>query len=432
MDQELILILIVIILALIFSAFFSGMEIAFISANRLKIELDNKKGGFKAKVLAYFAKKPSWFIGAMLIGNNIALVIYSLYMAFILKPLFTEWFDHAGFVLFSQTVFSTLFVLVFAEFLPKAIFRINPNGLLHVMAYPLMFIYGFLWIPTLIVIGLTEGILTFFVSKNNNENEKIAFEKVDLDNYLSEVTNDVEVEEELEHEVKIFHNALGFSQVIARDCMIPRNEIVAFEIEENINELKQKFIETGLSKILIYRDSIDNIIGYVHCLELFGRPEHIKSILLPISIIPESITANKILEEFIAKKRSISIVVDEFGGTSGMVTMEDVIEEIFGEIDDEHDLDDMTHYQKSEFEFEFSGRVEIDFINEKYRLNFPVKEDYETLGGMIIHYTESIPKKGQFISIGNFKILIKEVSNTRIEWVSVFLIKEDSKNNTIQ
>jgi len=429
MDQDLFLILTVIIISLIFSAFFSGMEIAFISANRLKIELDNKKGGFKAKVLAYFAKKPGWFIGAMLIGNNIALVIYSLFMAFVLKPLFMEWFDQAGLVLLFQSVFSTLFVLVFAEFLPKAIFRINPNRLLNVMAFPLMLFYGILWLPTLIVIGLTEGILTFFIEKNSNEDDKIAFEKVDLDNYLSEITQDVEVEEELENEVKIFHNALGFSQVMARDCMIPRNEIVAFEIEEDINELKIKFIETGLSKILIYRDSIDNIIGYIHCLELFGKPTHIKSILLPISIIPESITANKILEEFIAKKRSISVVVDEFGGTSGMVTMEDVIEEIFGEIDDEHDMDDMTHYQISEFEFEFSGRVEVDFINEKYRLNFPIKEDYETLGGMIIHHTENIPKKGQFISIGDFKILIKEVSNTRIEWVSVFLIKEDKKKN---
>ena len=292
-----------------------------------------------------------------------------------------------------------------------------------------MLFYGILWVPTLIVIGLSEGILRLFIDRDNKENDKIAFEKVDLDNYLNEITKDIEVEEELEHEVKIFHNALGFSQVMARDCMIPRNEIVAFEIEEDIKELKNKFIETGLSKILIYRDDIDNIIGYVHCLELFRQPSHIKSILLPISIIPESITANNILEEFISKKRSISVVVDEFGGTSGMVTMEDVIEEIFGEIDDEHDLDDITHYQVSEFEFEFSGRVEIDFINEKYRLDLPVKEDYETLGGMIINHTENIPKKGQFISVGDFKILIKEVSNTRIEWVSLFVIKDEKKRD---
>ena len=429
MDVEMLLpISLIIIIALIFSAFFSGMEIAFISANRLKIELDNKTGGYKAKLLAYFAKKPEWFIGSMLLGNNISMVVYSWFMGFILKPFIEDlfvkisWMDSAALVLFVQTLISTIFILIFAEFLPKALFRMNPNGTLSFLAVPLILIYSILWLPTIIVIGIAEGLMFFFIKDKLDKNDKVAFEKIDLDNYLDELTKEIVDVKELENEVKIFHNALGFSEVIARDCMIPRNEIVAFEIEENISELKNKFIETGLSKILIYRDNIDNIIGFVHCLELFKKPDHIKSILLPISIIPESITANKILEEFIKKNRSIAIVVDEFGGTSGMVTMEDVIEEIFGEIDDEHDQKDEDHRQISEFEFEFSGRTEIDFINEKYRLEIPEKEEYETIGGLIIHYKETIPKKGDLISIGKYKILIKEVSETRIEWVTFLVV----------
>ena len=418
----------IIIIALIFSAFFSGMEIAFISANRLKIELDNKSGGYKAKLLAYFAKKPEWFIGSMLLGNNISMVIYSWFMGFLLKPIIQElfvkisWMDSAAMVLFIQTLISTIFILIFAEFLPKVFFRMNPNGILSFLAFPLILIYSILWLPTLIVISIAEGLMFFFIKDHVNKNDKVAFEKIDLDNYLDELTKEIVDIEELENEVKIFHNALGFSEVIARDCMIPRNEIIAFEIEENMNELKNKFIETGLSKILIYRDNIDNIIGFVHCLELFKQPGHIKSILLPISIIPESITANKILEEFIQKNRSIAIVVDEFGGTSGLVTMEDVIEEIFGEIDDEHDQVDEDHRQISEYEYEFSGRTEIDFLNEKYRLEIPEKEEYETIGGLIIHYKETIPKKGDLISIGDYKILIKEVSDTRIEWVTFLVV----------
>ena len=423
----------IIIIALIFSAFFSGMEIAFISANRLKIELDNKSGGYKAKLLAYFAKKPEWFIGSMLLGNNISMVIYSWFMGFLLKPIIAEvlekisWMDSAAMLLFIQTLISTVFILIFAEFLPKAFFRMNPNGTLSFLAVPLILIYSILWLPTIIIIGIAEGLMFFFIKDHINKNDKVAFEKIDLDNYLDELTKEIVDLEELENEVKIFHNALGFSEVIARDCMIPRNEIIAFEIEENMNELKKKFIETGLSKILIYRDNIDNIIGFVHCLELFKQPKHIKAILLPISIIPESITANKILEEFIQKNRSIAIVVDEFGGTSGMVTMEDVIEEIFGEIDDEHDQADEDHRQISEYEYEFSGRTEIDFINEKYRLEIPEKEEYETIGGLIIHYKETIPKKGDLISIGDYKILIKEVSDTRIEWVTFLVVNSQNK-----
>ena len=421
-----VIILISIIITLVFSAFFSGMEIAFISANRLKIALDDKQGGVQAKILAYFAKKPASFIGAMLLGNNAAIVAYSMFMAMAIDDPLTELIGMAWLVLLIQTIITTILVLIFAEFLPKAIFRINPNRALSMLAFPLVIIYGILWLPTFLIIGLAELILKIFI-RDKGDNSQIVFEKVDLDNYLEEYTADVENSEVLDHEVKIFHNALNFADVIARDCMVPRNEIIAFEIEEDLIDLRAKFIQTGLSKILIYRETVDNIIGYIHSYELFKSPETIKSILLPVSIIPETINANKILEELISKNRSIALVVDEYGGTAGMVTMEDVIEEIFGEIQDEHDLSDVSNKKINETEFELNGRAEIDFLNEEFRLNLPLSDEYETLGGFIISEIQNIPKQGEVIRIGNFVITIKEVSNTKIEMVRVLLIEESSK-----
>ena len=426
MDKDSVIILISIFITLVFSAFFSGMEIAFISANRLKIALDDKQGGLKAKILAYFAKKPASFIGAMLLGNNVAIVSYSIFMAMVIEQQLTDILGKLWLVLLVQTIFTTILVLIFAEFLPKAIFRINPNRALSMLAFPLVIIYGILWLPTFLIIGLAELILKIFI-REKGDNSQIVFEKVDLDNYLEEYTTDVQNSEVLDHEVKIFHNALNFADVIARDCMVPRNEIIAFELEEDLIDLRAKFIQTGLSKILIYRETVDNIIGYIHSYELFKSPETIKSILLPVSIIPETINANKILEELISKNRSIALVVDEYGGTAGMVTMEDVIEEIFGEIQDEHDLSDVSNKKINETEFELNGRAEIDFLNEEFRLNLPLSEEYETLGGFIISKSQNIPKQGEVIRIGNFVITIKEVSNTKIEMVRVLLIEESSK-----
>jgi len=423
MPDESVIILIAIILTLIFSAFFSGMEIAFISANRLKIALDDKQGGVKAKILAFFDKKPASFIGAMLLGNNAAIVAYSMFMAMAIEEPLTDMIGMAWLVLLLQTIITTILVLIFAEFLPKAIFRINPNRALSMLAFPLIIIYGLLWLPTFMVIGLAELILKIFI-RDSGDSSKVVFEKTDLDNYLDEYTKDVEDAEALDHEVRIFHNALNFADVIARDCMVPRNEIVAFEIEDDLIELRTKFIQTGLSKILIYRENVDNIIGYIHSYELFKNPETIKSILLPVSIIPETINANKILEELIKKNRSIALVVDEYGGTAGMVTMEDVIEEIFGEIQDEHDLSDVSNRKINETEFELNGRAEIDFLNEEFRLDLPPSEEYETLGGFIIGKTQNIPKQGDVIRIDNFVITIKEVSNTKIEMVRVLLLNE--------
>jgi putative hemolysin len=409
--------LIYVLVAILFSAFFSGMEIAFISANRLKIELEKKQGDFSAKILSRFIQKPASFIGAMLIGNNIALVVYSMAMAMLLEPFIEVYTSSEGVVLLVQTLISTLIVLFFAEFLPKALLRINPNFALKFAAVPLKVIYLFLYPLTYITTLLSNGILKLFrvdISQSN-----LAFTKIDLEHFVLDIQERQEKGEDIEHEIQIFKNALDFTDVKARECMIHRTEIVAMDIEDSIDELKEKFIETELSKILIYRGSIDNIIGYVHSLELFKKPDSIKSILLPVSIVPESMPASEILKQFINQRRSMAVVVDEFGGTSGVITTEDIIEEIFGEIDDEHDVEELIEQQVDEDTFLFSAKTEIDYINDKYKLNLPESEEYETLGGLIFYKHESIPEKDDVITIGNYRFRIEEVSNNKIELVRV-------------
>ncbi len=335
-----------ILITLLLSAFFSGIEIAFISANRLKIAINNEQGGISSKILAYFANKPSWFIGTMLLGNNVMVVIYSIKMSELIEPVLLQGIPNAITVMLIQTVIATIILLIFAEFLPKAIFRINANNILSKLAIPLYILFIILFIPTFVTIGLAELILSIFVKKEEGNNT-IAFEKIDLDSYLEESLADINNLEEQDSEVKIFHNALNFGEVLVRDCMVPRNEIVAFELHDDINDVLKKFIDTHLSKILVYKDSIDNIIGYVHSFEMFKQPESIKETLLPVNIIPEAMLANQTLEDMIKKNRSVAVVVDEFGGTAGMLTMEDIIEEIFGEIEDEHDYDEIIHEQIS-------------------------------------------------------------------------------------
>ena len=408
------------LLGLIFSAFFSGMEIAFISSSKLKIELDNKKGQFSAKILSFFSSKPAWFIAAMLIGNNIALVIYTLYVAELIEPYLTSLALNSSIILLFQTLFSTFFILLFAEFLPKSIFRLNPNYTLRIFSLILFVFYIILWPITAFVVNLSTSILKLF--GNEESINKVSFKKTDLDLYINELKKDLEIGEEMEHDVKIFHNALSFSKVIARDCMVPRNEIVALEINDKIEALKELFLESGHSRIIIYKENIDNIIGYVHSIELFKTPISIKSMLIPISIVPESISGIKLLEDFIDKKISVSVVVDEYGGTSGILTMEDIIEEIFGEIDDEHDQEELIHRELTENKFLFSARLEIDFINEKYRLKLPVKEDYETLSGLIIYFAETIPEKGSTFKIENFEFKILEVDETKISKVQLLVL----------
>tara|TARA_B100000965_G_scaffold389004_1_gene394175 strand:- start:785 stop:2047 length:1263 start_codon:yes stop_codon:yes gene_type:complete len=410
------------LISLLFSAFFSGMEIAFISSSKIKIELDNKKGEFSAKILSFFNGKPAWFIAAMLIGNNIAMVIYTLYITQLIEPYLLIFNFNQSIVLLIQTLFSTFFILLFAEFLPKAVFRLNPNATLRFFSLVLFVVYILLWPITAFVVLLSNLVLKIF--GNHEQQDKVSFKKTDLNLYINELKKDLDGEE-MEHDVKIFHNALSFSEVIARDCMVPRNEIIALKINDNMEDLKQLFIDSGHSRIIIYKENIDNIIGYVHSTEQFKMPVSIKSMLIPVSIVPESMSGIKLLEDFIDKKRSVSVVVDEYGGTSGILTMEDIIEEIFGEIDDEHDQEELVHHLIDQETYLFSARLEIDFINEKYRLKLPVKEEYETLSGMIVSYAETIPEQGTIFNIENYELKVLEVDETKISKVQLKVLGED-------
>ncbi|NCP44896.1 MAG: hemolysin [Flavobacteriales bacterium CG18_big_fil_WC_8_21_14_2_50_32_9] len=410
--------IILILVVMLFSALFSGMEIAFVTANRLKIELSSKKGNFSGKILSFFLKQPAKFISAMLIGNNIALVIYSILMAKLLEPQILQYLSSNDFViLIIQTIISTLFILFFAEFLPKSLLRINPNKTLVIAAIPLQLIYWMLYPFTILVLGLSNAILK--LAKVDTSQSDLAFSKIDLEDFVTNIQQRKEVGEEIDNEIQIFKNALDFSNVKARDCMVPRTDLVAMDIETLLENIRDKFIETGLSKILIYKDSIDNIIGYIHSKELFKKPKSLKSILLPISFIPESMPANQILQEFITQRKSVAVVVDEFGGTSGIITTEDIIEEIFGDIEDEHDIEELTEIQFEENKFQFSARLEIDYLNEKYMLNLPESDDYETLAGLIISVNESIPEKDDFIYYKDFVVKIDKVSNNKIDLVTI-------------
>ena len=355
----------------------------------------------------------------MLLGNNIALVVYGIYMALALEPPIASLYDNQAFILISQTIVSTLLVLVTAEFLPKAIFRINPNRSLSVFSFLLFLVYWALIVPTMITTYLSKLFLKLFGV--NIENTKQAFSKVDLDDYVKDITDRMEDEFEMENEIQILQNALDFSTTKARDCMIPRTEISAVNLEISIDELTARFIETGYSKILVFRDSIDHIIGYVHSYELFKKPESLKQILLPISIVPEAILVKVLLEQFTKQKRSVAVVVDEFGGTSGMITVEDIIEEIFGEIEDEHDSDILVEKQIDESSFLFSARIDISTLNSKYNLNFDEKDEYETLGGLIYNELEEIPEKGTKFGYKNYVISIVEVASNKVELVKVSL-----------
>ena len=410
------------------SAFFSGLEIAFITSNKLRIELENKQGNFSAKILAHFNKYPSRYLGTMLLGNNISLVIFGIYMDESLEIFLGHYISHDYkiLILLLSTFLSTMLILVTAEFLPKNLFRINPNKTLTLFSFPLTIVYGLLYPIVMITIGFSELILKK-VFRLKIENENAAFTMIDLDNYVREGTSvSVEKKADMDHEIQIFQNALDFSSVKARECMIPRTEIVALDVNESIEVLKQMFISTRLSKILIYAESIDNIIGYIYSKELFKNPQSIKSILLPVSIVPESMAASEVLTVFIQQHKSIAVVVDEFGGTSGMLTMEDVMEEIFGEIEDEHDKEEMIDKQVSENEFIFSARLETDFINNKYNLNLPILDNVETLGGLIMHYHESIPRIHEEIRIENFVFTTIAVTRTRIEQVNLKIVSTTS------
>lgn len=413
METEIALILV----SILFSAFFSGVEIAFVSANKLQIELNVKKGSYAARIISGFMKNPSRFISSMLVGNNVMLVVYGIMMGRLIVRLLNldELVSDVAAMLI-QTLISTLIILVTGEFLPKALFRLNPNRLLQLFAFPLFVLYYVvLYIPSLLFTYSSELFLKLM--RIEIPREELVFGRVDLDEYVKRLTREETNTQHVDHELEILQNALHFNKIKARECMVPRPEIEALEVEDSIDKLRQTFVDTGYSKVLIYRDSIDNIIGYVHCNELFKRPESIKSILLPVAIVPETMNVQEILALFIKQKKGLAVVVDEHGGTSGILTMEDIVEEIFGEIEDEHDHEELVEEVISKNEFKFSARLEIDYINNKYNLEIPAQGDYDTLAGFIIHHTEEIPKANSRIRIGRYHIVILKVGGTRIEEV---------------
>jgi len=414
-------ILIIIAATVLFSAFFSGIEIAFVSANKFHIEVENKKGNFAYQIISYLVQNPSRFIAAMLVGNNIALVIYGIFMPQVLAPFISV--DNPYLLLLYNTVLSTLLILVFAEFLPKAIFNSHSNRLLEVFALPSGLFY-FLFFPVVsLMIGVSNFVMKYILKAKEDEEQK-AFNKVDLDNYIRERTDTIDQDEEVDHEIQIFRNALEFGDVKAREFMVPRTEVVAMDVNSTVAELRTEFIDSSLSKILIYKESIDNIIGYVHSFELFKQPKQIREILRPVGFIPESMAANEILNLLIKERRSMVVVLDEFGGTSGLVTMEDVVEELFGEIDDEHDTEELLEKKLAVDLFLFSARQEIDQLNDKWNLELPESENYSTLGGLVINHLESIPEKGEELALGNYLLKVEQVSNAKIEVVQLKIIED--------
>jgi putative hemolysin len=409
---------IIIIASLLLSAFFSGMEIAFVSSSRLKHELDLKRHLLSAKVLSGFYDHPSKFIGALLLGNNIALVIYGIFMALVLEPVIQHILPpslHSEFyILLVQTILATLLILIVSEFIPKALFRINPNTILKTFAVP-VWIFYYLFYPLIwLYIGISEWIIRVFL-REDVSSVKYNFSAIDLDEYVQELQQETPEDEPLVQEIQMMQNAIDFKNIKLRDCMIPRTEIVAAELNEEIPALRRLFTESGHSKIMIYEDSIDNLRGYVHAYDMFKHPQKIKEVMRPVEIFPETMYASKVLSFFIKNHKSVAVVVDEFGGTSGIVTMEDIIEEIFGEIEDEYDHDNVVEKQLSETEFIFSARLEVDYLNEKYNFNLPESEEYETLAGLILHYYQSIPPIQEEIEIPPFSFKILKASGNRLE-----------------
>lgn len=418
---------------MLLSAFFSGMEIAFISANKIHIEIEKKQEGFLAKVLTRLTKKPSKFIATMLIGNNIALVVYGIFMG----DLLMEWFiglypTNYGFLnlmftdfsLLSQTIISTLIILFTAEFLPKVLFQIYSNTLLKILAAPAYIFYLIFSVISEFIIKVSDFILRFFF-KTEGDEVQLSFSKLELGDYITEQMETVEEEDEVDSEIQIFQNALEFAAVKAREVMVPRTEIMAVELHETPKNLAKIFTDTGYSKILVFKDTIDDIIGYVHSYELFKKPKTLKSILLPVEFVPETMLISDVLNVLTKKRKSIAVVLDEYGGTSGIMTVEDIVEELFGEIEDEHDSTDLVEEKLSEDTYKFSARIEVDYLNESYKFELSTSEEYETLGGLIVNETGEIPDQDTEIKIENFLFTILEVSSTKIDLVSLKILEKE-------
>lgn len=416
----------IVFITLLLSAFFSGIEIAFVCSNRLKIEIDKNRGFYSAFLLSKLVQKSSNFIGTFLLGNNIALVIYGVAMANILKPwlkaTLPNFFQNEVWILFVQTIIATIIILVTAEFIPKILFRIRPNQILNIFSYVIYFFYLLLYPLVYFIINLTE-IFLHKIFKFQTNFKEYSFSSIDLGEYVKEFTNGSHNENEIKKDMQIFQNAIDFQHVKLKECMVPRTDIHAVDQNDSLQNLKKIFIQTGHSKILVYNDNIDNIIGYTHLYDLFKKPQDIKSIVKSIIIVPETMLANQVLSMMIKEKKSVAIVVDEFGGTSGMITMEDIIEEIFGEIEDEHDFEDFVEKKIDDNTFVLAGRLEIDYLNEKFNLNIPESEEYETLAGFILYYHESIPKELDIINIDQFSFKILHAEGNKINLIKLFINK---------
>jgi CBS domain containing-hemolysin-like protein len=408
------------------------MEIAFVSANRIHIEIEKKQDSFLASILRRLTASPSKFIASMLIGNNLTLVVYGYYMGKVLMATlpkglasdpYWQQLVFEEFQLLTHTVISTLVILFTAEFTPKVFFQIYANTLLKALAVPayLFFVLfsGFSWL----VIRISDALLRLFKAGRIDQSDM--FSKVELGDYISQQLLSAKDDQELDSEIHMFQNALEFAEVKAREIMVPRNEITAIELHDNIDELRQLFIETGYSKILVYRDTIDDIIGHVHSFDLFKKPRSLRTITKPVEYVPETMLVHDILNALIKKRRGIAIVLDEYGGTSGMLTIEDIVEELFGEIEDEHDTIEYTEEQIGSHTFLFSGRLEVDYLNEKYKLELPENDEYETLAGLVMSYTEEIPEVDTEIRLEKFVFTVIEVSQTRIEKVRLKRLQDE-------
>lgn len=408
---------IVIIICLALSAFFSGLEIAFISSDRIFLEIEKNQANIVAKILTRITETPSKFIAAMLVGNNISLVVYGIFMGNRIISLFFPEVDESNLpisILFYQTLISTIIILITAEFIPKVFFQLYANKLIKFFIIPAAFFY-YLFTPIIFfVIKITDVVLKIFF-KASAEVAEISFSKGELGDYIEKQVESVSDKEELDSEIQIFQNALEFSDLKAREVMVPRAELVAVDIDKNIQELKEIFMATGFSKIPVFQNSVDDILGYVHTFELLKNPKSIRSILLPVEFIHEPLPINDVLNRLTRKRKSLAVVLDEYGGTSGIITVEDIVEELFGEIEDEHDLVDHYESKINENEYEFSARLEVDYLNTTYGLSLPEEEFYETLGGLVVHFTEEIPSQGDVFSLEQYEFKILAVSSTKIE-----------------
>ena len=413
-------IIIQILITMAFSAFFSGMEIAFVSSNKLRFEMDRNEQSITSRILSIFYHNPNNFISTMLVGNNIALVIYGILMAELIEQnLLAGYITNEFLLVLTQTIISTLIILVTGEFLPKTLFKINPNFTLSLFAIPTFICYIVLYPISKFASGISSVLLLLTGTKINKEASEKAFTKVDLDHFIQSSIENSANEEEINTEVKIFQNALDFSSIKIRDCMVPRTEIIAIEDDASMEELMELFVEKGISKIIVYQDNIDNITGYIHSSELFREPENWQQCIRQLPIVPETMNANKLMKIFMQQKKSLAVVVDEFGGTSGIVALEDLVEQIFGEIEDEHDTTSYVAKEVGNNEYVLSGRLDIEKANEMFSLELPESDEYQTIGGLILHEYQSFPKAHEIITLGNFQFRILKVTATKIELVKL-------------